>query len=734
VGQASSGGGWRWPWRRRRADAIDFRAFVETSRDIVVHVDRDRMVRYVSPSIRRLGYEPASLFGDLLETLAHPDDQAFLRDAFAALMAGSPPPAYGPFEYRLRTATGGWVWIEGMPQVLKDADGRPDGLVTQLRDISRRRAAKAALAESEARFRLLADRSTDIILRTDAAGTILYISPACRRLGYEAGEMVGRPAIEFLHPGDIDMAAERSRELLEGPPRSPEDRREYRAMVKGGGHIWFEGASSVNRDGEGAVVDVVSHLRDVTERRAIEAELRRKRAEAEAATQAKSEFLANMSHEIRTPLTGILGFAGLLEDRDDLPEAARSHVARIAVASRTLLTVVNDILDFSKIEAGQVELDPQPFDPARFLAETVELAAAQAAARGLTLETSADASLPAMVRADAARLRQVLLNLVGNAVKFTEAGGVAVSAAWRAEGGGQLLFRVSDTGVGIAAEQQQRLFQRFSQADGSISRQYGGTGLGLAICKSLAELMGGRIGVKSAPGQGSTFWFTVAAPACEAGDNAAAGDAGEDGGEVESRPARILIVDDSPVNRELVGTLLGVFGHQLTEAPGGAEAVAAAAQGAFDLILMDLQMPGMDGLAATRAIRESCVLNRATPIVALSANILPTHLEASRKAGMDDHIGKPIDTRELLTKVAHWTQAADGGRGGGGLGRCFRGLFAPPPSRRACQRADPPPPYSSVRVRSDDPAPAPRSGLGMHTSAPMLPSPLAGEGVSEADG
>jgi PAS domain S-box-containing protein len=648
---------WRWAQRRRarlaelEAAARDFQVLTEHSRDIILRVGRDRRIAFISASVRRFGYEPAELIGRPVEDLVHPDDRELLRTGYDALMGGAPIPSYGPFEQRVRTASGDWVWTEGSPCVVPGPDGKPAGLVTQMRDITTRKLARAALAESEVRYRLLADRATDIILRTDAAGTILYISPACRLLGYSAGEMVGRPATDFIDPEDHAITAERTRALLAGEPRSPYERREYHAITREGAGIWLEGASSVNRDASGQVIDIVSHLRDVTERRAAEEELRRKRAEAEAAVLAKSEFLANMSHEIRTPLTGILGFAGLLNELPDLPPDAGAYARRIATASRTLLSVVNDILDFSKIEAGQVDLDPQPFDPAAFVRETVELVAVQAEEKRLTLATVIETPLPRAVAADGPRLRQVLLNLLSNAVKFTEVGGVTVGVGFEAGDGGRLRIRVTDTGVGIAADRQGRLFQRFSQADGSISRQYGGTGLGLAICRSLVGLMGGEIGVESEEGCGASFRFTVRAPPCEPQPAAA----GEVGASLDVAPARILIVDDSPVNRELVGVLLGVFGHQLSEACGGAEAVQAASAAAFDLILMDLQMPGMDGLTAARTIRATCPLNAATPIVALSANVLPTHLEACRQAGMADHIGKPIDTRELLTKVARWS-------------------------------------------------------------------------------
>ena len=631
------------------ATVRDYQTLADHSADMIVRIDRDRRILYVSPSCRRLGYRPADLVGATIDRLVHPEAVEPLRHGLDAILSGKHAPTGAPYEMRIRTRDGDWIWAEGISQVVPGPDGAPEGVVTQLRDITQRRAAQRALAESENRYRLLADLATDIIVTMDAKGVIRYISPACRRLGFSPEEMVGVPAIDFVHPDEAPLALSRAELLLTGKRQQGEGM-EYRARTKDGGWVWLEGASTIAKDEAGELI-MVSHLRDVTERRAFEDELRRKHAEAEAATLAKSEFLANMSHEIRTPLTGIMGFAGLMESVEGLPTAARSYASRIATASRTLLTVVNDILDFSKIEAGQVELDPEPFDPAAFMAETLELVAMQARQKQLALLLETDGALPPAVAADSSRLRQVLLNLLSNAVKFTDAGAITVRVAFEADAGGRLRISVADTGVGIAPDRLGRLFQRFSQADGSINRQYGGTGLGLAICKSLTELMGGEIGVESAEGHGSRFWFTIPAPTCEPAPEAAH----EPESEFDARPARILIVDDTPVNRELVSTLLGVFGHDLREASGGAEAVEAAAHATFDLILMDLQMPGMDGIAATRAIRATSLVNRTTPIVALSANILPAHVEACRAAGMDDHIGKPIDTRELLTKVARWT-------------------------------------------------------------------------------
>ena len=632
------------------ARAHDFQMLADYSTDIIVRIDAEDRILYVSPSCRRFGYEPAELVGRAGYELIHPDDAGQVRQLAAALFSGAPVDEQADLEQRVKSAWGEWVWMAGSPQVVLGPDGRPAEVITRLRDVSARKAAERALAESEARYRQLADQSTDMIIRTDIRAVIQYISPACRQYGYEPEEMIGRSVEEFIHPDDVKTTTRRRKDMFAGRATPADVRREQRVRCKDGRWVWLEGNPTAIRDERGAPIGMITALRDVTDRRTLEGELESKRVEAEAAVVAKSEFLANMSHEIRTPLTGIVGFAGLLEGLDGLPARARTYVERITTASQALLAVVNDILDFSKIEAGHIELDPHPFDPAALVAETAQLVQLQAEAKGLALRTELDTALPPAIHADSARLRQILLNLLTNAVKFTDRGQVIVRADYPGDGG-VLRITVEDTGVGIAAEHLDRLFQRFSQADGSINRQFGGTGLGLAICRNLAELMGGVIGVESVEGEGSTFWFTIAAPPAELQAPVA---------EVEGQrhavaPAKILVVDDVAVNRELVSVLLSGFGHELTEATGGAEAVEAAIHRPFDLILMDLQMPGMDGLAAARAIRATSDLNRATPIVALSANVMESHLSACLEAGMDDHIGKPIDAEDLLIKVCRWS-------------------------------------------------------------------------------
>ena len=520
-------------------------------------------------------------------------------------------------------------------------------------DVTEARERELALRASEARYRLLADAAPDMISECDLEGTITYMSAASRRiLGMEPEALIGCNVFTLLtHGDDADMRAA-CRALIKSKGRSEVAAIQFRGQHVDGHEVWLESRPKPVIDpASGEVTGFVDIVRDISAHKALEAELKQSALAAEAAVVAKSDFLANMSHEIRTPLTAIVGFSGLLENVEALPADARLYAKRIVAGGRSLLSVVNDILDFSKLEANQVELDPQPFSPAEFVESALALVAAQAANKGLALEMRLDADLPALVEADSARLRQVLLNLLSNAIKFTARGRVTVTAGYHAADG-LLRLAVSDTGPGVPADQLERLFQRFSQLDSSISRRHGGTGLGLAICSNLVTLMGGDIKVESVVGAGSTFSFTIAAPVAERiVSEASERPADED---IPAHPGHILIVDDLAENRELVRTLLRAMGHRTDEASGGAEGVSAAIGARYDLILMDLQMPGMDGLAAAKAIRDTAELNRTTPILALSANVLPDQVAQCLAAGMNDHIAKPIRLEELVAKVTHW--------------------------------------------------------------------------------
>jgi PAS domain S-box-containing protein len=584
----------------------------------------------------------------------HPEDAERIGAAFQAAMAHEGPQGAPSIEYRAIAKDGRVVWLEAHPKALHDPmTGLVIAYQDAIRDITGRKDVEFKLAEMEARYALLAEHSHDLLMVSDLDGRLTYISPSLRATtGADPEPLLGRRYTDLIHRDDVERLEVLRARTLGAGQRGPAERVEYRARHIDGRWMWFETTPLPMIDANGKATGILDVARDVTERKMLGEQLERKCEEAEAAAVAKTEFLANMSHEIRTPLTGVIGFSDLLSDLDDLPPTAKLYADRISTAGRSLLTVVNDILDFSKLEAGQLVLDPHGFAPMDFVAETLDLVAGQVDAKGLTLTVRQDGFVPGHVEADSARLRQVLLNLLTNAVKFTAQGGVDVTVAYDETGVGRLRIAVTDTGAGVPEALKERLFQRFSQVDGSISRQHGGTGLGLAICKSLIGLMDGEIGVDSAAGQGSTFWFTLAAPQTEALPADSGGAHAAEG--LELGAARILVVDDVMANRELVRAILSPFVNTITEAENGSDAVSQAIQSRFDVILMDLQMPGMDGLAATRAIRATAEQNRATPIIALSANVLPEQIGECLAAGMDDHVAKPIKVAELLQKVFHW--------------------------------------------------------------------------------
>jgi signal transduction histidine kinase/AmiR/NasT family two-component response regulator len=374
---------------------------------------------------------------------------------------------------------------------------------------------------------------------------------------------------------------------------------------------------------------------------------------AQAASQAKSDFLATISHEIRTPLNSILGFASLVADDPTLSPENRRRLDLVNRAGRSLAEIVGDLLDFAKVEAGRLDLTLAPTSPSALLRDAVAIIAPEAAAKGLYLRTVFEGEVDAPLDLDETRLRQVLLNLLANALKFTSEGGV-VARLTAGPAPGALRFEIADTGIGIAPEVQARLFQRFSQGDSSISRSYGGTGLGLAISKALVSAMKGEIGVDSQLGHGARFWIALTAQPAAAPAPVArpAPDATAD------RAARVLLVDDHPMNRELGMALLTLAGCEVTTADDGAQAVEAVKAGGFDLVLMDVHMPGMDGLTAARAIRALPGPVAGVPIVALSADVLPEQIARCRAAGMDGHVAKPIRREDLYAAVAQALEAS----------------------------------------------------------------------------
>lgn len=448
--------------------------------------------------------------------------------------------------------------------------------------------------------------------------------------------------MERIHPDDAaDWRAKMAQVLATGEPQL----QEARIITLDGRVRIIRGWSTVERDAANDSSAVLYVLMDITEQRQVESELRQARDAAEQAAVVKSEFLANMSHELRTPLTSIIGFTALAASEPDMPGKVRHYIDRVAIASKALLTLVNDVLDFSKLEAGEIRLEPRPIDMAGLAADAMALFSELAAEKGIALTLDLDPQLPAAILADSDRLRQVLLNLLGNAVKFTTEGRVTLQVGFdKAEE--TLTVSVIDTGPGIGADRCSQLFQRFSQIDGSSTRNFGGTGLGLAICKGLVEAMGGVIGVDTEEGRGSRFWFSLPTTAVDPASAASAGGAVA----AMNLGNRFLVVDDNRANRDLVRAILATLGADIVEACDGLEGVNAAMELPFDVILMDMRMPVLSGPEAVAEIRKGGP-NAATPIIAFSASAEAGQMQELRRLGFDGCLPKPFTLIDLIHAV-----------------------------------------------------------------------------------
>ncbi len=573
----------------------------------------------------------------------------------------------------------------------KIVDDEGISFVGIVRDITDRKRVEQALRDSEAQHRTVIETAVDGVVIIDALGTVRMFNPACERMfGFAADEVVGNNVKMLMPSPDYD----RHDDYLRNYQKTNERKiigigREVIGRRKDGTTFPLE--LSVGEAKQGGNQLFVGTLHDITDRKAFEEALRRSeqelqkrfsdlrlahdqlevqsgrmselaeelaraRDQADMANRAKSEFLATMSHEIRTPMNGIIGMSRALLD-GALSDEQRAQALMVQDSAETLLGLLNDILDLSKIEAGRLELELRPFDLARLLELTERLWSMKARESGIEFRTVIPATLPAEIVADGGRLRQVLFNLVSNAVKFTQEGFVELRVRSRdlAPRQVELLFEVEDSGVGIADEVQGKLFNSFVQADRSISRKFGGSGLGLAICHRLVRIMGGRIWLESRLGEGTTVRFTVTADISdsEADDRDRSGDIRELARfDAAANGCRLLLAEDNKVNQAVVLNLLEKQGLKLDIVDNGREAVEAASHSAYDLILMDSQMPELDGIGATKEIRALSGAVARTPIIALTANAMAGDRERYLAAGMNDYVTKPIDPDTLLAAIA----------------------------------------------------------------------------------
>jgi PAS domain S-box-containing protein len=625
-----------------------YRLLAEHSTDMIVRLDLDGLCRYVSPASQHiLGWSSEELLGSRAADLVLTEDRAILETAFAALRAGEDGRL---LSVRSRRRDGSRMWLEINFRLVRDAaSNAPIEIVAIARDISKRQKIQEALSESQSRLQSILDNVPVAISLKDREHRYVVLNKQYEAwFGVTQEQQLGRTLREV--GTDEEFAA-----LME----SIEDRviatgtahvSEVREPDIGTAPAWTLVTKFPIRTLGGHIAGVGTVNLDISERHAAQLALQEARDAAVAADQAKSAFLANMSHEIRTPMNGIIGFADLVLD-SKLTAEQRERVTLIKDAASSLLAILNDILDVSKFEAGRLELERIPMSPVQVLDAAISIVRADALAKGLTLRTELGTAIPAWIEGDPTRLRQILLNLLSNAVKFTASGGITVAVSSEPSAGARhLRFAITDTGIGIPSDQQHLLFQNFSQVDRSITRRFGGTGLGLAISKHLAEAMGGTVGVDSEPGRGSTFWFTIAlietaAPAIVA-DTVAAG--------VAAASARILVAEDIDMNQLVIEGLLTAAGHRVTIVDNGAAALEAVRARDYDLILMDMEMPVVDGLIATRAIRGLDRRGRDIPIIALTANAMSDQVARSRAAGMNDHVAKPIHRETLLATIEKW--------------------------------------------------------------------------------
>ena len=626
-----------------------------------------------------LGYTRDELSRMTWTELTYPDDLAPDLAQFKRMLAGEIN-SYA-MDLRFIHKDGHLIYSRLAVSHVRKPDGSPDYVVAMVEDISERKLSSLALENSEKQLRFVLTGSELGFWDWDiAAGKVYRNEQWATMLGYSLDEIrhTTQQWTNFIHPEDRERAWNSIQDVLDG--RSNMHQLEYRMLRKDGSVVWIlDQASVMQRDQDGKPLRMCGTHTDITSRKLAEKELRQHRdhleeevqkrtadlvcakVAAEAANRAKSLFLANMSHELRTPVNGVMGMINMAKRRMADPKGL-DQLDKAKLSAERLLNVLNDILDISKIEADRMVLEDEPLQLGQSVDNAVGMLEHDATQKGLKLAVDLPADLATRpLKGDPLRLGQILLNLVGNAVKFTECGEVTLRARLVSETQNtlQVRFEIADSGIGITPEAQTRLFQSFEQADNSMTRKYGGTGLGLAISKRLVQLMGGEIGVDSVPGRGSIFWFELVLKKREPDSDLPAPTSSAPTAEhrllQDFAGTRILLADDEPISQEVTRGLLEHVGLRVDLAENGQQALTLARQKHYALILMDMQMPVMNGVEATEAIRAESI-NRETPILAMTANAFNEDRQACLDAGMNEHIAKPVEPQELYEILLGWME------------------------------------------------------------------------------
>lgn len=608
---------------------------VEQSPTSIVITDTDGIIEYVNPTFTEItGYEKSEVIGknpNILKTNYR--DSNYYKNLWNTILSGE----IWKGEFLNKKKSGELYWEEALISAIRDDDDEIIKFLAIKEDISERKKISRVLRDSERRLRLITDNMKDAIIQTDEDGVIEYASPSTvQLLGYQAEDLISKSIYTLIHDDEKEKM-----ELLKKENQKLKDIIEIRILNGNGTYNWIE--ATVNEINDMEIKGKVFICRDITVKKRAEEEMKKSIAAAESTSKAKSQFLANMSHEIRTPMNGILGMTTLTL-MTDLTKTQRENLELVKNSADSLIRIINSILDFSKIEAGKLILEELDFDINTLVEKTIASFKYKAEEKGIDINSSINIKENKVYVGDPGRIQQILTNLIGNAVKFTEYGYVKliVDTLLENDNSAILQFSVVDTGIGIPKDKIRNLFESFSQIDGSITRKYGGTGLGLAISKQLIEMMHGEIVVESIEGKGSSFIFTiqlnVSAHKSHLEDNESFDIP------TSEKKLKILLVEDDKINQMVTIALIEKQGHSIELANNGIEAISKYKNEKFDLILMDIQMPEMDGIEATKKIRAYELNgNEYTPIIAVTAHAVQGDRERFLESGMDDYISKPLD-------------------------------------------------------------------------------------------